>query len=306
MTKEFVSNSKLNIYVLNWNQADLTVDCVNSLLTQKASVETQIIIIDNGSTDGSIEIFKQKFPQLHVISNKANLGFQGGMNAGIKHAISNSADFVMLLNNDTIADPKMIENLFFYLPQDAALASPAIFYYDDHDVLCSLGGDFHPVLLSVLEIKKAALQLPGSVTRFEFLPSHAWLIKSEVFEQVGFLDEIFFPIYYDDLDFCLRLKKKDLPIYLIPQAIIFHRESMSVGGRNSPRERYLMARNSGYYFRKHMKLWQAPFIFIFRIGSGILWTVRLALKRNFPAIKSYWKGFYEGWFMKFPSNFTNG
>lgn len=231
MINEFISDSKLNIYVLNWNQPDLTVDCVNSLLIQTAPVETQIIIIDNGSTDGSIEIFKQKFPQLHVISNKGNLGFQGGMNAGIKHAISNSADFVMLLNNDTIADPKMIENLFLNLPQDAALASPAIFYHDDHGVLCSLGGDFHPVLLSVLEIKKTTLQLPGSVTRFEFLPSHAWLIKSEVFEQVGLLDEIFFPIYYDDLDFCLRLKRKDLPIYLIPQAKIFHRESMSVGGQ---------------------------------------------------------------------------
>lgn len=306
MNNNIIANQKLNIYVLNWNQVDLTVDCVNALLLQKTPLETQIIIIDNGSTDVSIEIFKQDFPQIEIISNKKNLGFQGGMNAGIKHAVSNSIDFVMLLNNDTIADPEMINNLFIHLPEDAALASPAIFYHDDHDVLCSLGGDYNPILLEVMKQPIANLKLPKSVTKFEFLPSHAWLIKTEVFEEVGLLDEIFFPIYYDDLDFCLRLKRKGLPIYLIPQAKIYHRESMSVGGRNSPMERYLMARNGGFYFRKHMRFWQAPFIFLYRIGSALLWTARLAFKRNFRAIKFYWKGFYEGWFTKAPKNSMTG
>lgn len=289
---------KLNIYVLNWNQADITIDCVESLLNQTAPISIEIFIIDNGSTDGSIETFQHKFPQIGILANEENLGFQGGMNTGIRHAQENSVSYVLLLNNDTVADPDMIANLFLYKPDDAALVSPAIFYHEDRVVLCSLGGKFNPVFLEIIGQNKRNLALPEDVKKYEFLPSHAWLIKTEVFETVGYLDEKFFPIYYDDLDYCLRLKRHNYSIYLIPQAQIYHRESMSVGGRNSPRERYLMARNSGYYFRKHMRVWQFPLIFIFRLGSGLLWTVKLLLQKNFEAIKGYWKGFIEGWFKK--------
>lgn len=291
---------KLNIYVLNWNQADLTIDCVDSLITQTASINIEIFIIDNGSTDGSVEIFKEIFPQIKILANVKNLGFQGGMNVGIRHAMENSADYVLLLNNDTIADPDMIGNLLLNKPDAAALVSPAIFYHDDRNVLCSLGGKYSPVFLEIIGQNKKNITLPDDVKQYEFLPSHAWLIKTEIFSTVGLLDESFFPIYYDDLDFCLRLKRNNYSIYLIPQSRIYHRESMSVGGRNSPKERYLMARNSGYYFRKHMSVWQAPLIFNYRLGSGLLWTAKLLLQKNTEAVKGYWKGFYEGWFKKKP------
>ena len=290
----------LHIYVLNWNQAELTSDCVESLLTQSAPIKMKIFIIDNGSTDGSVERLQHKFPDIGILANETNLGFQGGMNAGIRHALDNSADYVLLLNNDTIAEPSMIIDLLTHMPNDAALVSPAIFYHEARDVLCSLGGNYSPVFLEIVGQKKRNLTLPVDVKKYEFLPSHAWLIKSEVFETVGLLDEIFFPIYYDDLDFCLRMKRNNYSLYLIPQARIYHRESMSVGGRNSPKERYLMARNSAYYFRKNMYFWQAPFIFLFRLISSILWTGRLLLKKNTSALGGYWKGFLEGWFKKMP------
>lgn len=295
------SREKLNIYILNWNQPDLTINCLESLLNQTGIISFEVFLIDNGSTDGSVEIFNQKYPQIPIIANDVNLGFQGGMNAGILHALKDSADYIMLLNNDTVADPEMLTNLFLHKPQDAALVSPAIFYYDNQDMLCSLGGNYNSVFLEILGQRKKNLSLPENVKRFDFLPSHAWLIKTEVFQSTGLLDEIFFPIYYDDLDFCLRLMRRNYLLYLIPQARIYHHESMSVGGRNSPKERYLMARNSGYYFRKHMQIWQAPLIFGYRLGSGLLWTAKLLIQNNFEAVKSYWNGFIEGWFKKIPN-----
>jgi len=290
----------LNIYILNWNQPELTLGCVHSLLNQSGSLDYRIFIIDNGSTDDSVKIFNQNFPNIDVLRNESNLGFQGGMNRGIQHAQAAGVEYTLLLNNDTIAHPAMLQTLLENFPKDAALVSPGIYFYENRELLCSLGGDFHPILLEVLGKPDAFYYPPKEIQRYEFLPSHAWLIKTEVFDTVGLLDEIFFPIYYDDLDYCLRLKHLGYSAYLIPQAKIYHRVSMSVGGRNTPKERYLMARNSGYYFRKNMKLWQAPFIFCFRIGSGIYWTFRLMIKKNRESIKSYWKGFKDGWFRKLP------
>ena len=120
------------------------------------------------------------------------------------------------------------------------------------------------------------------------------------FNDIGFFDEIFFPLYYDDLDFCLRLRKKGYRLFLIPYAKIYHKISLSVGGRNSPQERFLMARNSGYYFRKHLKTWQLPFIVIYRLSSAILWTIRLLKQRNYEAVQYHWKGLVAGWIQKMP------
>jgi GT2 family glycosyltransferase len=296
----------VHIYVLNWNQPELTVDCVQSLLNQTASIDSRIFIIDNGSTDESVNIFFQQFPKINVIRNDTNLGFQGGMNSGIQHALEAGVEYLLLLNNDTIAHPNMLQSLIDNFPEDADLVSPGIYFYENRELLCSLGGNFNPIFLEVLGKPTTYYNPPKIVQRYEFLPSHAWLIKTEVFNSVGLLDEIFFPIYYDDLDFCLRLKRLGHHAYLIPQAKIYHRASMSVGGRNSPKERYLMARNSGYYFRKNMKFWQTPLIFCFRIGSGINWTFRLLLQKNYESIKSYWKGFNEGWFNKLPKKKEKG
>jgi GT2 family glycosyltransferase len=289
---------KLNVYVLNWNQAELTVDCVNSLIKQVGSIQFNIYIIDNGSSDNSISIFNQEFPQITILKNRKNLGFQGGMNTGIRHALKNNVDYALLLNNDTIADPRMVQELLNNFPKDAGLASPIVYYYDSPMTPWSIGGDINPVFLEVTRLYRKNMPVPNNILSRDFLPSCAWLIKREVLEQVGFLDENFFPIYYDDLDYCLRIKQLGFNSYLIPQAKLWHKVSLSVGGEHSPKERYLMARNSGYYFRKHMRLWQSPLIIMYRLGSFILWTFRLLLKGKFSALKQYYRGTIDGWFRK--------
>jgi GT2 family glycosyltransferase len=287
----------LMIVILNWNSSKDTRGCIESLLPQLKDGQV-IVIVDNGSSDDSIAILHGLFPQIKIIENHQNLGFQGGMNSGIREAIARQATRVLLLNCDTIASPDMLDILFSSSPGDAAIVSPGIYYASNRNSLCSTGGSINPILLEMLH------QVPINTTSpsmlLEFLPSHAWLIKTTIFQQVGLLDEMFFPLYYDDLDFCLRLRNKGYRSYLIPQAKLYHNVSSSVGGRNSPKERFLMARNSGYYFRKHMRFWQAPFIFLFRIGSGLLWSLRLFKSMNFIATRHYWNGFCVGWFGKLP------
>jgi len=283
--------------ILNWNSAEDTKNCVNSLVSQIKNNQ-KIVVVDNGSTDDSISQLIKAFPWIYIIQNESNLGFQGGMNIGIRYAIENDYEFVMLLNSDTIASPNMLEILVGLFPKDAAIISPGIYYMDDQNRLCSTGGKISPVFLET--INKEHIKNPNIVLKMEFLPSHAWLIRTSIFKAVGLLDESFFPLYYDDLDYCLRLKKRGYNLYLIPSAKIYHNVSASMGGKNSPKERYYMARNSGFYFRKNMSTWQAPLIFIYRLGSAVLWSFRLMKGHNPQALKSYWKGFKEGWFGKLP------
>jgi len=291
------SQAKLVIVVLNWNSYEDTANCINSLLPQLRENQ-KIIVVDNGSTDNSVEKLSGLFTSIECVCNKINMGFQGGMNTGIRYALEYKADFVMLLNCDTFAMPNMIEILFRLMPKDAAIVSPGIYYMTNPDQLCSTGGWISPILLDTLH--KAKIKNPDVPLKMEFLPSHAWLIRTEILEKTGLLDESFFPLYYDDLDFCFRLKRFQYPLYLIPSAKILHNVSLSMGGENSPKERYLMARNSGYYFRKHMRLWQYPIIFPYRFVSAILWTFRLLSSKSIRAISTYWKGFFQGWFGKLP------
>lgn len=288
---------ELVLIILNWDSAGDTIECAESLLPQLRATD-RIIIVDNGSTDDSLERMQNRFPEIEIIQNPRNLGFQGGMNVGIRRAISLNSRWIMLLNSDTIASPTMLETLFSSMPPDADLVSPGIYYHAERDRLCSTGGQFNSILLELTS--QAKVSPTDDPVQLEFLPSTVWLMRKDVIDRVGLLDEAFFPIYYDDLDYCLRMKKKGCKSYLIPQARLFHRISQSVGGRNSPRERYLMARNGGYYFRKHMKVWQGPIIFLYRFSSGFLWTFRLLVKGNFQATTAYWKGFIEGWFGKKP------
>jgi len=290
----------LHIYILNWNQPELTSDCVQSLLNQTTSVDYRIFIIDNGSTDNSVEIFNQKFPNIEVLRNESNLGFQGGMNRGLSHGLNQGARYILIINNDTIADPLMIDELIKNIPDDAALVSPIIYYYDSPKKIWSIGGKINPIILEVtrfLDFSPSKTQ--KSIPR-DFIPSCAWLLRRETIGKIGYLDASYYPIYYDDLDYCIRLKRQGCKIYLLPQAKLWHKVAKSSGGEKSPTERYLMARNSGYYFRKNMKMWQAPFIFVFRFISFFLWNLRLLIAGKFTALISYWRGSVDGWVKKIP------
>lgn len=293
------TKTDLLIIILNWNSAGDTANCIRSLQAQLQPGH-HLLVVDNGSTDDSIPTLKQQFPRLEILGNARNLGFQGGMNAGIRIATQRGFKKVLLLNSDTIASPTMLAALLASTPSGAAISSPGIYDARRRDRLCSTGGRIHPILLECLRQEKPGSDL--APMRLEFLPSHAWLVDASVFSGTGLLDEMFFPIYYDDLDYCLRLKRRGFALYLLPAVKIYHNASVSVGGRNSPQERYLMARNSGYYFRKHMRCWQAPAIFLFRTGSALLWTLRLLSRGNGKAIRRYWQGFADGWFGRLPES----
>jgi GT2 family glycosyltransferase len=101
---------KVHIIILNWNQREMTVDCLNSL-KKLDYADVEIVLVDNGSTDDSIEVIKENFPEITLIENKENLGVAGGRNVGFRYALQGSADYVLFLDNDTIVDKNFISEL---------------------------------------------------------------------------------------------------------------------------------------------------------------------------------------------------
>jgi GT2 family glycosyltransferase len=286
-------SEQVHAVLLNWNQYQDTRESIESLLKQKG-VSIHFTLVDNGSVDDSVQRLRETFPWLEIIENGKNLGFAPGNNVGIRHVLDLGAQNILLINNDIDADPDMLKHMVEHLKSGVGIVCPAIYYFNNPDTIWSAGGKFNPLLLEMITSQRSSGFLTQEVIERDFMPSCAWLVQRDVFETVGLLDERFF-LYYDDLDYCLRLRKMGYKILLVPQARLWHKVSQSSGGENKPRERYFMGLSSGLYFRKHMRFWQVPFILPFRLVSALSWTFRLSRKKNMAGIRSYWKGLSKGW-----------
>ena len=290
-SSNFSANPDVHAVILNWNRVKDTMECLDSILAQK-KVTINITVVDNGSTDNSVEEILKGYPQIDVIPTGRNLGYPGGMNVGIQRALSCGASNILLLNNDIIADPLMVKVLLDNLSSQIMIAAPLIYFFDLPSKVWSAGGNINPVLL---EMAPAPLAIPDKPMIKTFFTGCALLIKRNVFDQNGVFDEEYFPGYYEDLDFCLRMKRAGIKMVLVPQAKLWHKVSQSSGGSNSPRVRYLMARNSARYFRKNMRWWQIPVIVGYRLLSAIKTSVVLLSKRDWEGMNAYWTGLSVGW-----------
>ena len=133
-------DKSVNIFVLNWNGKDLTLDCLNSL-KKITYPNTHVIVIDNGSTDGSVDAISNQFYDYEIIELEENLGFSQGNNAGFK-LVKRKADYTIFLNNDTIVDANFVEPLINEMEVNSSVkqSAPKIYYADQRDLIWFAGG----------------------------------------------------------------------------------------------------------------------------------------------------------------------
>lgn len=284
------------VIILNWNRAAETVACIESL-HKLTYPNFRILAIDNASRDGSSQILAQHFPRLEQMVLPKNLGFAGGFNVGLRHALDADAEFAFILNNDTIVAPNMLEVLVAAAsPAAVGIVAPAIFYATEPNRVWSTGGGHNPVTLEITG-DNGRRETLVDVTERQFLSGCAMLIKRAVLEHVGLFDERFF-VYYEDSDYCLRARQAGYQLKVVPHARIWHQVSTSSDGSNSPLERYWMGRSSVLFFRKHARGWQWCVIIPWRIGSALKTTLRLVRAGRWSAARAYLQGVREGIFAK--------
>lgn len=216
---------KISIVVVNWNNYEDTSECLASL-SSISYANYQIILVDNGSTDGSSEALENSYPDVIIIRNERNLGFAGGANVGIRYVLEQGTDYIFVLNNDAVVDSRVLDFLLKEATKDRRIGilGPRILYYHDPLRIWHGGGFFNyikggPVVPEKGKIKDNC----GKANRdVDFITGCAMLIRPEVFDRIGLLSEDYF-FYVEDVDFCLRAKRAGFRLLYVPQGEVWHK-----------------------------------------------------------------------------------
>lgn len=292
----------LFIVILNWNLPDETLACLDSV---RAAVEpipqVQIVIVDNGSSDDSTARLGRAVESSHdvpatLLETGRNLGFAGGMNAGIRYALAQGAASVLLLNNDTLVDPAMVSYLAAALAGDpaAGLAGPAIYYHAAPARLWRFGDNEQTWLPIPRRIPHAvAAAGDGTPVAVDYITACAMLVRRAVFERIGFLDESFF-FYFEDADFCRRARDAGFGIRGVPRAKMWHKVSLSAQrARATTYYSGTWARVQFYRRHPHGELpWLVhPYLW----GRALIASVGHLARGEWALLGPLWRGMVDGY-----------
>lgn len=242
---------KIAIVMVNYNGKKFQNETLRSI--EKFSYKNyKVIIVDNASTDGSVQACKKEFPWVYFIELGRNTGVAHGNNVGIKYALKNNFEYVLLLNNDVEMQADILERLL----NDASnttITVPKIYYFDKKKVIWSAGGfvNWDTGCPQHLGYNKVDGPMFNKKMEVECAPTCCMLIHRDIFQKVGFMDPAYF-LYYDDTDFCLRAVDRGIKILYIPEAVMWHKVHSSTGGKSiSKISVYYMSRNRLYLLKKN-------------------------------------------------------
>ena len=244
--------------VLNWNGKDDTLSCLRSVRAQE-NVVVHIMLVDNASTDLSVSAVRESFPEAEVIQTGANLGYAGGNNVGLKHALKRGFEYIFVLNNDTVLDPYCLANLVADLKAhpNAAAAAPKTLFLDSPTTICFAGGRLSPEGAPdhVGMGQQDGPQFFSCDT--EWLTGCAILFRSQALKEISLFESKFF-LLFEDLDWSMRARKLGYKLRFAADARLWHKASASFGKTFSPLYWYYYSRNNLLWIERAFTLRQRP------------------------------------------------
>lgn len=285
----------VEIIVLNWNGKDDTVECLRSL-DKIDYPNKQISVVDNASTDDSVELIKGEFPDVSIIENETNLMYAGGNNAGIRKALDKNAEYILILNNDTAVQ----KDFLIYLmrtalsERGAGIVCPKICYYENVGMIWYAGGFVNFFSGNIYHRGLRKLDTKGfDVTdEVDYATGCCMLITRAVFDEIGLLDEKYY-IYTEDVDFSFRARKAGFKVVFEPRSIIWHKVSSATGGGITPFKIYHKIRSNFRFIKRYAKWYHwltFPAVIFIR---SVLFTLSRLVKLEFREIRAVGKGFFD-------------
>jgi GT2 family glycosyltransferase len=250
---------KIIAITVTYNSGAIILPFLESVFSQLNS-DYHLIIIDNNSTDSTKSILKSlNDPRLTVIYNPNNVGFATATNQGIKWALAQNADRVLLINNDTVFSNALFSMLDSRLDSFSADAiTPQILFFDRPELAWYAGGKFvrmRGVMSFHCHYEKPANDISDKPIFVNFAPACCLLVNCTVFQKIGIFDENYF-VYWEDSDFCWRMKLANISIVYDPTLSLLHKVSISTGGGGSEFSIRQIHRNQVYFIRKfHGQFW---------------------------------------------------
>lgn len=277
--------------ILNTNRRDDTLACLGSL-KQSAFENQRAIVLDNRSTDGSVPAIRENFSDVEIISLTENRGYAGNNNVGIQAALQQHADWVLVLNEDTILDANCLAEMVRVGESDPriGMVGPMVYHHDEPETIQSAGGvllrGWAPEHLGKNEKDCGQFSEPHDVS---WLTGCAILIRCAVIEQVGMLDEKLF-IYCEETDWCLRTGEAGWRLVHVPQAKLWHK-GVQRAYRPAPSFTYYMTRNRFVMLAKHnapLTTWIIAWIQTLRTLTS--WTIKPKWRAMREHRDAMWQG----------------
>ena len=271
-------NPRVFIVIVNWNGWQDTLACLRSL-ESLTYPNFDIIVVDNGSTNDSVQQFKEARPSLRLIQTGENLGFAGGNNVAIRTAMDEDAAYVWLLNNDTLVAPDALTALVNRSTSDAhpGVVGSKIYYASDPLRIWYAGGGFsrygwttHPGMNELDEGQFDVAGPTGYVTGCSLLAS------AQAIREVGLMSDDYF-LYWEEVDWCARIAKAGRSVLYEPASIVWHKVSMSMGGEHSPAKARYEGRNRVLFYRRNRPA-RAPYVVATTLAQS-LWAAILGRPR---------------------------
>ncbi|MBI3508333.1 MAG: glycosyltransferase family 2 protein [Chlamydiia bacterium] len=273
---------RIFIILLNWNGKKDTLECLSSL--QKVTYRKfQTVVIDNGSSDDSVAAIRQAFPQIPIFETGENLGFAAGNNKGIEFALRKGADWILLLNNDTIVAPDFLD-AFMRAAQEqpqAKILGAKIYSYDAPKTIDHLGGLWQPEMAEFTSNYKGCIDDGISyefMEKADYVCGAALLMHRSVPEVIGFLEPKFF-LFWEEVDFCYRARRAGFETWTAPQAKIWHKISASFTG-GKPHTHYFWWRSRLLWLNRNRTFAQRRAIYHQVIFPELLKAMRHLLLRG--------------------------
>jgi GT2 family glycosyltransferase len=251
---------KVFIIVLNWNGHQDTIECIHSI--RKINYPRyEIVIVDNGSTDGSEKILRHTFPDIKLIQTGANLGFAEGNNVGIRYAFKNGADYTVVLNNDTAVDEGFITELVNAAESDSSIgiASSKIYFYDRPDIIWYAGAvlDLKTGKSKHIGYNKKDLGQYDAMRETDRACGCSMMISRRACETVGLMDPEYF-CYGEETDWSLRARIAGFKVVFVPGSKVWHKVSASTGGAGTGNYLYYAVRNNLKLVKTYRPLTSKP------------------------------------------------
>jgi len=287
---EFMNNKSLSTIIINWNNKELTARCIESL--QRSNVQGRLIIVDNGSQDGSGSYLCARYPEIDLIQLQSNHGFGAACNIAIQHVLKNTQDkFIFLLNNDALVQFKTLTKLLDEANRNpnAGILSPKILFRDNPARAYYSGANCRDGILAASKMNRG-LHSQDSIS-VDYIFATAMLVRREVFGVIGGFDERFF-LYLEDLDFCLRARSEGFELRYLPEARVWHYAAASTKKKREYR-RFHKVRSTLLFLQKYAHLLSPGRAIPFWIIVAIRIAIQDLINRKPGLLVTSWDAFLE-------------
>lgn len=254
-----------------------------------------IIVVDNGSTDGSQEMVRATYPQVALIENGRNLGFGEGNNVGIRRALDQGGQWVFLLNNDIVADAALLSGLMNVAVSDPTIGAlcPKIYYHDEPEKFWYAGGriNYWTGIIAHRGIRETDRGQYDTTHETDYLTGCAFLVRREALERVGVFDPVYSPAYGEDADLSTRIQRAGYKLIYAHEGKLWHKVSSSSGGGMTPFKTKLKVEHSLIYFKRYARWYHWLTIPWCIVAAGTLFVLMQLARGNFTVIGAILRGF---------------